>query len=290
MTQDTLERFLFDDAPVRGEIVKLDASYREVLARHDYPPVLARFIGELMAAGTLLSATLKFEGTLVMQLHGTGAVRLLVVEVTSDNTIRAMARWEGDIPDVSLAELLGQDRRFMLTLDPDEGEAYQGIVGLEPDQSVADIIEHYMKHSEQLDTRLWLACGDGLAAGLMVQKMPAGHGDPEAWERIGMLAQTITPAEMLELPVRDVLYRLFNEEQVRVFDPATPRFACTCSRERVGGMLEMVGREEVDHVLAEKGSVDVTCEFCGKGYHFDLVDIEQLFAGHGTRPVGDQLH
>ncbi|AOY02036.1 Hsp33 family molecular chaperone HslO [Jeongeupia sp. USM3] len=290
MTQDTLERFLFDDAPVRGEIVKLDASYREVLARHDYPPVLARLIGELMAAGTLLSATLKFEGTLVMQLHGTGAVRLLVVEVTSDNTIRAMARWDGDIPDVSLAELLGKDRRFMLTLDPDEGEAYQGIVGLEPGQGVAEIIEHYMKHSEQLDTRLWLACADGMSAGLMVQKMPAGHGDPDAWERIQMLAQTITPEEMLGLPVRDVLYRLFNEEQVRVFDPVMPRFACTCSRERVGGMLEMVGRDEVDHVLAEKGSVDVTCEFCGKGYHFDLVDVEQLFAGHGTAQIGGQLH
>ncbi|BCL74835.1 33 kDa chaperonin [Jeongeupia sp. HS-3] len=290
MTQDTLERFLFDNAPVRGEIVKLDDTYREVLTRHDYPPVLARFIGELMAAGTLLSATLKFEGTLVMQLHGTGAVRLLVVEVTSDNTIRAMARWEGDIPDVSLAELLGKDKRFMLTLDPDEGEAYQGIVGLESGQSVAEVIEHYMKHSEQLETRIWLACEQGVAAGLMVQKMPAVQGDTDAWDRIQALAQTITPEELVTLPVRDVLYRLFNEEEVRVFEPAMPRFACTCSRERVGSMLEMVGREEVDHVLAEKSTVDVTCEFCGKDYHFDPVDIEQLFAGHGTTPVQGPVH
>lgn len=287
--QDTLERFIFEQAPVRGEIVQLGAAYQEVLNRHSYPPVLQKLIGELMTAATLLSATLKFDGTLVMQLHGHGAVRLIVVEVTSQNTVRAMARWDGDIPDVSLGELLGEGR-FIITLDPTEGEAYQGIVGFEPGQGVAQIIEHYMQNSEQLQTRLWLACNDGKAAGLLVQKLPAGHGDPDAWDRVQKLSETVTEEELLGLPPRDLLYRLFHQEEVRVFDPATPTFACTCSRERVGGMLEMVGKAEIDSVMAEKGHVDVTCEFCGLNYQFDPVDVAQLFGGHGTDHAGTQLH
>ncbi|SMC22219.1 molecular chaperone Hsp33 [Andreprevotia lacus DSM 23236] len=287
--QDTLERFIFEQAPVRGEIVQLGSAYQEVLNRHGYPPVLQKLIGELMTAATLLSATLKFDGTLVMQLHGHAAVRLIVVEVTSQNTIRAMARWEGDIPDVSLGELLGEGR-FVITLDPTEGEAYQGIVGFEPGQSVAQIIEHYMQSSEQLQTRLWLACTDGKAAGLLVQKLPAGHGDPDAWDRVQKLSETVTAEELLDLPPRDLLYRLFHQEEVRVFDPSTPTFACTCSRERVGGMLQMVGKAEIDSVMAEKGQVEVTCEFCGQGYQFDQVDVAQLFGGHGTDHAGTQLH
>ncbi|UXY13885.1 Hsp33 family molecular chaperone HslO [Chitiniphilus purpureus] len=286
---DTLERFLFDDAPVRGELVKLDAAYQEVLARQSYPPVLQALIGELMAAAALLSATLKFDGTLIMQLHGTASVKLIVVECTSSMTLRATARWEGEVPALSLAELLGQGR-FAITLEPEEGETYQGIVGFEPGQGVAQIIEHYMARSEQLQTRLWLASGNGAAAGLMVQKLPAGHGDPDAWGRVQQLAQTITADELLQLPARDTLYRLFHEEQVRVFEPDTPRFACTCSRERVGSMLRMVGLSEVETVLAERGNIDVTCEFCGLGYRFDPVDVAQLFGGHGTDGAGPQRH
>ncbi|TJZ74065.1 Hsp33 family molecular chaperone HslO [Chitiniphilus eburneus] len=286
---DTLERFLFDDAPVRGEIVQLDATFKEVLARQDYPPVLRTLIGELLAAATLLSATLKFDGTLIMQLHGTGAVKLIVVECTSETTLRATARWEGEVPDVSLAELLGRGR-FAITLEPTDGETYQGIVGFEPGQSVAEIIEHYMERSEQLETRLWLSSRGERAAGLLVQKMPAGLGDPDAWERVQKLSETITADELLDLPVRETLYRLFHQEQVRVFDPVAPRFACTCSRERVGSMLKMVGQHEVDQVLAEKGEIDVTCEFCGKPYHFDPVDVAQLFSGHGTGSAGPQVH
>lgn len=287
--QDMLERFLFEGAAVRGELVQLDAAYQEVLARHAYPPVLQAMIGELMAAAALLSATLKFDGTLIMQLHGTGCVKLIVVECTRENTLRATARWEGEVPDVSLAELLGHGR-FVITLEPKEGETYQGIVGFEPGQRVAEIIEHYMASSEQLATRLWLAVGEGKAAGLLVQKLPAGHGDPDAWDRVQLLAGTVTPEELLGLPAHDILHRLFHEETVRVFDPHPLRFACTCSRERVGSMLKMVGRDEIDGVLAERGEVDITCEFCGKGYQFDAVDVAQLFSGHGTEPADGSVH
>ncbi|GAB7127536.1 Hsp33 family molecular chaperone HslO [Silvimonas sp. JCM 19000] len=288
--QDILERFVFDDAPVRGELVQLHDTLHEVLDRHAYPPVLQKVIGELMAAASLLSATLKFEGTLIMQLHGSGPVKLIVVECTSEMTMRATARWDGEVPEGTLADLLGEGK-FVMTLDPDEGEPYQGIVAYQPGQTVAEIIEHYMRNSEQLETRIWLASQNSGAAGLLVQKMPAGKGDADAWDRIQKLSETITREELLGLAPRDVLYRLFNQELVRVFDPQTPRFACTCSRERVGGMLKMVGHEEVEGVIEERGKVEVTCEFCGKEYGFDAVDVAQLFAGGATTIApGNQVH
>ncbi|WP_157669967.1 Hsp33 family molecular chaperone HslO [Chitinibacter sp. GC72] len=281
--KDVLERFLFEKAPVRGELVKLDATYKEVLARHNYPQVLQSRLGELMAAGALLSAMLKFDGTLVMQMHGTGALQLLVVEVTSQNTLRATARWDADKigsfdAQSSIAELLGRGR-FMITIDPTVGEAYQGVVGMEVGQSVAQIIEHYMTHSEQLDTRLWLACEDGIAAGMMLQKMPAQDDLENTWDHLVTLADTVKNEELLELEPRETLYRLFHEDSARVFDPATPRFACTCSRERVGGMIKLMERHEVDEVIAERGHVHVVCDFCGKEYTFDPVDIGVLYSG-----------
>lgn len=289
MMQDVLERFLFEHAPVRGELVQLDATIAEVLSRHPYPAPLARLIGELMAAAALLTATVKLQGSLVMQLHGTGSVKLIVVECSSDMTMRAMARWDGEVANVSLAELLGQGK-FIITLDPEEGETYQGIVGFEPGQSVAEIIEHYMQRSEQLETRMWLAFGNDRAAGLLLQRMPEAVGEAEAWERIQHLAATVTGDELLTLEGREVLYRLFHEETVRVFDPATPSFACTCSRERVGGMLRMIGREEIDGVLGERGKVEVGCEFCNARYEFDAIDVAQVFAGQSLQEGGSQVH
>ena len=284
---DILERFLFDKAPVRGELVQLDATYKEVLARHQYPLVLQRLIGELMAASALLSAMLKFDGTLIMQMHGTGAVQLIVIEFTSDRTMRATARWDAEKiqtygPGSSLAELLGRGR-FMITLEPTEGEAYQGVVGLERGQSVAQIIEHYMATSEQLETRIWLACSDSksehkMAAGIMLQKMPAEADETQTYEHLVTLAETVKPEELLELPAREVLYRLFHEDNVRIFDPSTPRFACSCSRHRVAGMIKLMERNEVDELVIERGNVHIVCDFCGKEYEFDAVDIGALYA------------
>ncbi len=289
MMKDVLERFLFEHAPVRGELVQLDATIAEVLARHPYPAPLARLIGELMAAAALLTATVKLQGALVMQLHGTGSVKLIVVECSSDMTMRAMARWDGDVADVSLAELLGQGK-FIITLDPEEGETYQGIVGFEPGQSVAEIIENYMRRSEQLETRMWLAFGTDRAAGMLLQKMPEAAEEQEAWERIQHLAGTVTGEELLTLEGQEVLYRLFHEETVRMFEPATPAFACTCSRERVGSMLRMIGREEVEGVLGERGKVEVGCEFCNARYEFDAIDVAQVFAGQTLQDSGAQVH
>jgi molecular chaperone Hsp33 len=286
---DVLERFLFEDAPVRGEVVQLDNALKDVLERHPYPAPLARLIGELMAASALLTATIKLEGSLVMQLHGTGTIKLIVVECASDMTMRATARWDGDVEDVSLAELLGQGK-FVITLDPEEGETYQGIVGFEPGQSVAQIIENYMLRSEQLDTRLWLACDTERAAGLLLQKLPEDGGDADTWERVQHLAGTVKDQELLVLEAKELLYRLFHEETVRVFDPVTPTFACSCSREKVGGMLRMVGQEEIAGLLAEQGKVEVGCEFCNARYEFDAVDVAQVFSGQGLQEPGAQVH
>ncbi|STQ89200.1 Hsp33 family molecular chaperone HslO [Iodobacter fluviatilis] len=288
--KDSLERFLFDGLPVRGEIVQLDGTYKEVLTRHPYPPVLQKRIGELLAAAALLTATIKLDGTLVMQLRGNGPLKMLVVECTSEMTMRATARWEGLISsDATLAELIGQGQ-FSIMIDPQDGETWQGVVGFEKGQSVAEIIENYMQRSEQLDTKIWLAADGEMAGGLLIQKLPEGQGDVDGWDRVTALSQTIQDEELLSLPLRETLYRLYNEEKVRIFDPVTPSFACTCSRERVGGMLKMLGKEEIEGLLAEHGHVDVGCEFCNEKYQFDQVDVTQLFIGHGITEVNPQLH
>lgn len=275
---DILERFLFDNEPIRGELVQLDNTFAEVLSRHPYPAPLAKLIGELMASAALLTATIKLQGSLIMQLHGTGSVKLIVVECASDMSLRATARWDGEVCDNSLADILGQGK-FIITLDPEDGETYQGIVGFEPGQSVASIIEQYMLRSEQLETRLWLACSDEKAAGLLLQKMPEKQEEHEGWERIQLLADTVRSEELLELEGQEVLYRLFHEETVRVFDPVVPTFSCACSREKVGSMLRMLGKEEIDGVLDERGKVEVGCEFCNTRYEFDAVDVTQIFTG-----------
>ncbi|MBV1777131.1 Hsp33 family molecular chaperone HslO [Burkholderiaceae bacterium DAT-1] len=291
MSHDTLQRFLFDSAPVRGEVVQLKSAWQAVQSRREYPQPLQTILGELMASAALLSAMLKFNGSIVMQLHGNGHLKLAVVECESDLTLRATARWdeEQDFPDLPLAQLLG-DGKFVITLDPrDGGQTYQGIVGLSG-TSIAAIIEHYMQTSEQLDTRLWLACDNDTAAGFMLQKLPAGQGDPDAWNRLTILGDTIKPDELLSLPPLDLLHRLFHEETVRVMAEDHPHFGCRCSREKVGDMLKMVGKQEADAIIAERGSVDIHCDFCNQHYGFDAVDVAHLFTATTPVSANDTRH
>lgn len=275
---DTLQRFILEHTPVRGEIVHLDATWRAVLDRRDYPETLRALLGEMMAAGALLSATLKFDGAMIMQMQGEGPVRLLVVEVTSEQTMRATAKWEGDIENADLKGLVG-DGRFVITIVPNGGkQTYQGIVGLEGN-SVSEVLEHYMLKSEQLETRLWLTCDSKKAAGMMLQKMPAAQSqDPDAWNRAVKLGETITANELLQLPAQDIVHRLYHEEDVRLFDARPVAFRCSCSGERVTAMLRMLGRDEVHSIIRERNQIDVDCEFCGRHYTFDPVDAELVFA------------
>lgn len=277
-SHDNLQRFVFEDAPIRGEIVRLDATWRAVLERRAYPPALRDILGQFMAAAALLTSTIKFDGRLIMQIQGGGAIKLLVVECTSDGVMRATAQWQGEIEPVPLAELVG-DGRLAITIEPTQGqERYQGIVSLEG-RTVAQALEHYFAQSEQLDTRLWLAADPHQAAGMLLQKLPAGDADDdETWSRALHLSATLTREELLALPVRDILHRLYHEEDIRLFSRKPVSFRCSCSRERVEAVLRMLGHAEIHSILAEQGAVSVACEFCGAQYQFDAVDAEEVFA------------
>jgi len=287
---DSLQRFLFEGAPVRGEIVHLDSTWRAVLERHRYPAPLRAVLGQLMAAAALLSATLKFEGSLILQIQGSGAVKLIVVECTSEQTMRATAKWEGELPNAAFRELVGGGR-FAITIVPtDATQSYQGIVALEGD-SVSAVLEHYMATSEQLETRLWLASNDEQTGGLLLQRLPGEAGnDPDAWNRAVKLSETVTERELLTLPARQIVRRLFHEEDIRVFESRIVSFRCSCTRNRVVNMLRMLGHDEVHSIIDERGSVEVTCEFCNRQYAFDPVDAEQVFAAQVVTRVASTRH
>ena len=278
---DTLRRFIFEDAPVRGELVRLNATWRAVLDRNAYPEVVRNILGEYLAAAALLSGTVKYDGSLIMQIRGTGPITTLVAECTSQRTVRGLAKWVGEIKPGSLEELTGAGN-IVITIDPGpDMERYQGIVSLEGD-NIAQALGHYLERSEQLKTQLWLVANDQIAVGLLLQKLPdsAAHAgqDEDLWNRVQQLASTVTPQELLTLTPAELLRRLFNQEDLRVFEAEPMSFRCTCSRERVRNMLRALGSDEVHDIVKEQNSVSVTCEYCNQEYRFDAVDAEQIFA------------
>lgn len=289
---DTLQKFMFENTAVRGELVDVSETWRQVQARRDYPQAVKTILGEMLSAAALLSANLKFNGAIVMQIHGDGPLRLLVVECDSDLNMRATAKLSETAvvsDDATLTQLVNQngEGRFVITLDPKEKlpgqQAYQGIVPLDG-ESVATVIENYMLRSEQLDTRLWLAADSNVSRGLLLQKLPNEGGiksssgnDLEPWDRSVMLASTLRTEELLSTDIETVMRRLFWEEDIRIFDPKHPHFLCTCTREKVGSMLKMLGAAEVESALEEMGKLSIDCDFCGQHYEFDPVDCAQLF-------------
>ncbi|MCL6263907.1 Hsp33 family molecular chaperone HslO [Craterilacuibacter sp. RT1T] len=286
---DTLQRFIFDDAPVRGALVRLDDAWQAVLSRRHYPAPVRDLVGQMMAASALLAANLKFDGTLIMQIQGKGALKLAVVESNADRTLRATAKWDEVKDGALLAELVGVGAQFVITLDPKEGQPWQGIVALEGD-SLAQMLENYMQRSEQLDTKLVLAADAGSAAGMLLQRLPEGHGDAEGWNHVQTLASTLKGEELLELPATEILHRLYHDDEVRLFDAETLAFACNCSQERVGDMLKMLGGEEVANVILEQGSIEIHCEFCNQQYVFDEDDVNALFHTDVVHAVREARH
>jgi molecular chaperone Hsp33 len=288
---DSLQKFIFEHAQIRGSIVQLNATWQAVLERHEYPAPIKNILGELMASAALLATTLKFDGSLIMQIQGDGPVNLLVVECNSDLTLRAMAQWDDDkIAGLDSLRALTGDGRFVITIDPKESrQTYQGIVEL-VGTTVAETLQHYMETSEQLATRLWLTTENQHAAGMLLQKLPGDQDhDTDAWNRALHLASTIQAGELL-LPPEKILHRLYHEEDVRLFEPVAVSFRCTCSRERVVGMLRMIGRDEVNATVEQEGQVEVTCQFCNRQYRFDAVDAEQLFASDDIAPAQPTRH
>lgn len=273
---DRVQRFLFEDADIRGEIVHLDNSFGDILAIHQYPPGVSRLMGEFLSAAVLLATTLKFEGKLILQVRSEGQVPLLMVECDSQLQVRAIARGAQQATSDRFDQLLARGQ-LAITIDPLVGKRYQGIVPLVED-SLAHSLEAYFRQSEQLGTRLWLAADNRRAAGLLLQQLPAQLiTDPEArqagWEHAATLAATVKPGELLELGGAEVIHRLYHEEPIRLFDPLPVRFRCSCSRERTLNALCSLPRAEVEELLEELGSITMDCEFCNQQYCFEREDL-----------------
>ena len=272
-------RFIFDQMPIRGLHVQAQEVWQHIVARKNYPVAVRRALGELLAAGALLLSNLKIEGTLIVQVQGRGILKMLVVEATSEHTLRATARWDETAAiadDSDLAQLLGDDGVFVLTVQPKNSEPWQGVVPLEG-SSIAEMLMNYMARSEQLETRIMLAADDQQIGGLLLQRLPEETQDDDAWQHICTLADTLTAAELLNLDAQNVLYRLFHETPPRVFPAENLEFACTCSRGKVSDMLLLLGGEEVGSVVAQEGSITVDCDFCHEQYRFDEQDVHALF-------------
>ncbi len=281
--QDLLYRYLFEEYEVRGELVQLDSTYRHIVDAQNYPVQVQKLLGELLVATSLLTATLKFEGSITVQLQGDGPVRLAVINGDHNQQLRGVARYEGELPtDDKLQSLVGNGQ-LVITITPEEGERYQGIIALEAD-TLATCLEQYFTQSEQLATRLWIRTGhhqgQPRAAGILLQELPARSEDHGAdFDHLIQLTSTIKDEELFGLEAEEILYRLYHQDKVRVFDPQAIEFRCTCSRARCEGALLQIEKEEAVAMVQELGKIDMHCDYCGAHYQFDGIDIETLFSG-----------
>jgi molecular chaperone Hsp33 len=303
--RDTLHRFLFERYPIRGHLVHLDAAWRALIEHRQYPDAIRETLGEAVVASLLLAATIKFEGVLSLQLQGDGPVHLLLAQCTSGLGVRGLARYR-DLKQggsFKIGDLVGNGN-LTVTLETDQGaQRYQGIVPIEGER-LADSLQAYFQNSEQLPTRLWLHADAGGASGMLLQKLPGSGTLPaaaadaaanaaaieDAWARVQLIGDTLTPEELRTLADAEILHRLFNEDDLRLFEPSPVYFRCRCSRERVAGMLQGLGEAETRSVIAERGKVEVHCDFCNRAYVFDPVDVEQLFKAPVAADSGGSLH
>lgn len=281
MTNDSLYRYLFDGVSVRGELVQLNETYQQIISSKEYPAPVQQLLGELLVATSLLTATLKFEGSITVQLQGDGPVKLAVINGDHDQKMRGVARWEGDVPAAgSIHDLIGKGH-MVITITPNKGERYQGVVGLEGD-SLAACLEGYFESSEQLKTRIWLRTGEidgqAKAAGMLLQVLPDDKSSDDGdFAHLEQLTNTVKDEELFTLGAQDVLYRLYHQENVQLFEPQNVTFHCGCSRERSASAICSIERTEVERIVAEEGKVSLHCDYCGTSYDFDSIDVAALF-------------
>jgi molecular chaperone Hsp33 len=302
--RDSLHRFMFEGYPIRGHLVHLDAAWRALIEHREYPAAIRDTLGEAVAASLLLAATIKFEGVLSLQLQGEGAVHLLLAQCTSGLGVRGLARYReasdaGKIADITgFTELIGAGNLTVTLETDDRSQRYQGIVPI-TGQRLAESLQVYFENSEQLPTRLWLFANAQGATGMLLQRLPSEGGtaelhDPaavdDAWRRVQLIGDTLTAEELLTLADKEILHRLFHEDDLRLYEPSPVYFRCRCSRERVGGMLQGLGEQETRSVLAERGEVEVRCDFCNRAYLFDAVDVAQLFNPATPGGAGSSVH
>ncbi|MCX7099509.1 MAG: Hsp33 family molecular chaperone HslO [Methylococcales bacterium] len=274
--QDSLHRFIFEDLGIRGEWVKLTSSWQAAKQHQQGPAIAQHQLGQALVAAVMLSATIKFKGAIILQAQGGGGLKAVVAQSTHDQKIRGLIRSDDVVSSGSLEAMFGQGR-LVLTIEPDNAQPYQGIVPLQGN-NLSTALQSYFEQSEQLNTRLWLFANDNHAVGLLLQELPAQTTDQDAWGRITMLADTVSEQEMMGVDCETLLYRLFNEENVRLFEADPVEFQCTCGRLKIANTLRTLGREELEGILLERGQIDVICEFCGGQYSFDKIDVEALLA------------
>ena len=277
---DTRQRFLFDDTDIRGEITTLEASFQQISSRQNYPPAVTALLGEFLAAASLLSATLKFPATITVQARGQGPIKTIMAECFQKTKIRGIVR--GDLDALSGKQSLRQlleSATLAITIEPQQGERYQGIVPLESD-SLSACLEHYFAQSEQLATKIKLVASQHKASGILLQKMPRTRDKEKSeadWQHLGALLESLKVNEQLDLSHKDQLYRLFHNEDIRLLEAGPLRFQCSCSKPRTAKALASLGQEELENILQEQGSVQINCEFCDQRYVFDNNDIAALF-------------
>jgi molecular chaperone Hsp33 len=302
--RDSLHRFLFEGYPIRGHLVHLDAAWRALIEHRDYPPAIRDLLGETVAASLLLAATIKFDGVLSLQLQGGGPVHLLLAQCTSGLGVRGLARYREESPAGKIAdiqeftELLGSGNLTVTLETEDNAQRYQGIVPITGPR-LSNSLQRYFENSEQLPTRLWLFANGQGATGMLLQRLPSDGGKAvvhdeaavdDAWRRVQLIGDTLTADELLTLADTEILHRLFHEDDLRLYEPSPVYFRCRCSRERVGGMLQGLGEQETRSVLAERGEVEVRCDFCNRAYLFDAVDVAQLFNPATPGVAGGSVH
>jgi len=285
---DSQRRFILEHTNVRGIITHLDNSWRTMLEGRDYPPIIRDLLGQAATATCLLSATLKFNSSLTLQIQGGSPINLLVMQVNESQHFRGMAEWDGELNQTSLHELC-HGGQLTITIEKDSGERYQSIVDMHQD-SLAKALHNYFQQSEQLPTDLWLATNDEHAVGMLLQALPEQNEDPDAWDRSCMLANTLTDEELLEVPTEELLHRLYHEEDVRLYDASPVAFRCDCSQQRVADSLRSLGEKEVQEIIEEQGTISVNCGFCQQQYLFDSVDTAQLFADTTSPDVPPTQH
>ncbi len=273
--QDQLHRFLFNNVAVRGELVNVSQTLQDIVKDHDYPQPVQELLAELLVATSLMTATLKFEGDITVQLQGDGPLSMAVINGNNHQQLRGVARVRGDIAaDSTLKQMVGNGY-LIITITPEKGERYQGVVGLEGD-TLSACLEDYFMRSEQLPTRIIIRQNEHGAGGILLQVLPAQDTDANDFEHLTTLTDTVKAEELVSLAATDVLWRLYHQEEVTVFDPVDVVFKCTCSRQRCGEVLKTVASDEIDQILTEDGQIDMHCDYCGAHYIYDAVDVANI--------------
>lgn len=291
--KDNLQRFLFEDSDVRGEVVQLDNSWQDILSNHNYPPLIQHYLGEIMAAAVLLAATLKINGSLSIQASGNGLLNLLIAECRNNLSIRAIAKYNkqklevvesrlqhsesGSDQPAKLSDLLAGGS-LIITIEQNKGQRYQGIVAIKGD-SIASMLENHLMQSEQLKTKIMLACNKNKATGLLIQELPhQSDTHIQQWEKLSLLVNTLSEQELLTLHSEKIIYRLFHQYDIRQFNPEPVTFKCTCSHQKVSNMLLSLDYQEAINMIHQSEYIEVSCEFCNKLYRFDELDITEIFS------------